>query len=192
MAGTVRTEIRGLPAEIVVQIMACMPSPIALLDFLTAFTSVIELFEKFHSEILDQVLIIEAPPMVQKMIAEGGKPVSYEFARACSQDAERWNAPALKVPSLRKPHLTLMTIVLDCATGPETKEAKSLRKELEAMGADMNLCYEYTRYWKFRLVHEEAVAVVSPHSFCISCVVAKSLPSLDPIGSLCKGGISLS
>ncbi|KAL8828948.1 MAG: hypothetical protein Q9191_002296 [Dirinaria sp. TL-2023a] len=159
MAATVCTDLRELPSEIFVKIMACMSSPIALLDFLTTFTSVIELFENFHMEILPPVLISESPPGLQQRIAEEAPSVSYDVALASWQDAERWTAPALRVAKLKKPHLTLMRIVLEYATGRRTMEAKRLGKELEEMGADVNVCYELTRYWTFRLVHEDAVAV---------------------------------
>ena len=63
---------------------------------------------------------------------------------------------------LKEPHLTLMAIVLECVTGREVSEAERLRTELEEMGADMGLCRKCTRYWMLRLVHEEAIVVVSP------------------------------
>ena len=161
MATAVRIGLKDLPAEVVVNIMASIPSPIALLNFLTAFTTVIDLFEKFHSEILYPVFTIEASLTIQQRLANEAEPVSYDAGLACSQDLGRWKVPPLKAFHLEKPHLTLMAIVLECVTGREISEAERFRTELEQRGADMSMCHQYTRYWMFRLVHEEAVAVVS-------------------------------
>ena len=172
------SETKGLkdfPAEVLINFMASMPSPITLLNFLTASPYTHSIYRRFHCEILSRVLTTEAPGSVQIELMKK-RPVSYGVALRAARIRKDPATALLEVPVLKKPMVTLIALVLATISDEEMKTLEELRSELEAREPDRELQASFLSYWRQRLVAEEAYALVSSlwssnveFLFCLFC-----------------------
>ena len=152
--------LKDFPAEILIDFMESMPSPLTLLHFLDASPYTYALFRRFHREILSRVLIAEAPARVVSQLSKL-EPLRYRAALSIARQPRDPDSRVLHVPKLEKPMVTLMSLVL--AAVPEKHWNRKCRRtdlQLEERGADQELRMMYLGYWRQRLNEEEAAEVV--------------------------------